>query len=95
VRSSSAGTAARVAALRARADVAALLGEAPLPAPESPVLDVAFAVDGRELRFFSVISTIGTPIDVTAQELRLEAFFPSDAATRAAWSALTGEDRPS
>jgi hypothetical protein len=32
-----------------------------------------------------VVSTIGTPLDVTAQELRVEAFFPSDDATRAAW----------
>jgi transcriptional regulator with XRE-family HTH domain len=88
-------TAARVAALRARPDVAALLADAPLPFPEGPVLDVEFAVDGLDLRFFSVVSTIGTPIDVTAQELRLEAFFPSAAATRAAWSTLTGVDRRS
>ena len=50
-----------------------------------PVLDVRFAFEARELSFFSVVSTIGTPIDVTAQELRLEAFFASDEATRAAW----------
>jgi hypothetical protein len=36
-------------------------------------------------RFFSVVSTIGTPIDVTTQELRLEAF-PSDEKTRLAWA---------
>ena len=30
----------------------------------------------ESLRFFSVVSTIGAPIDVTAQELRVEAFFP-------------------
>jgi hypothetical protein len=29
---------------------------------------------GTSLRFFSVVSTIGAPIDVTAQELRVEAF---------------------
>jgi hypothetical protein len=34
-----------------------------------------------DLRFFSVVSTIGTPVDVTAQELRVEAFFPADGAT--------------
>ena len=33
---------------------------------------------GTSLRFFSVVSTIGAPIDVTAQELRVEAFFPAD-----------------
>lgn len=51
-----------------------------------PVLDVRFVVESRELSFFSVVSTIGTPIDVTAQELRLEAFFAADEATRAAWA---------
>jgi hypothetical protein len=41
------------------------------------------------VEFFSVVSTIGTPVDVTAQELRVEAFFPTDAASRAAWEALS------
>jgi hypothetical protein len=83
-------TAARVATLRARPDVAAVLSDAP-PAAAEPVLDVQFTVDGTRLSFFSVISTIGTPIDVTAEELRVEAFFPSDSATRAAWEALSAD----
>lgn len=41
--------------------------------------------DDAELRFFSVVSTIGTPVDVTAQELRVEAFFPADDATAERW----------
>ena len=53
-----------------------------------PVVDLRFNVDGVELSFFSVVSTIGTPMDVTAQEMRLEAFFPSDAATRTRWSEM-------
>jgi hypothetical protein len=40
---------------------------------------------GEVVRHFSVVSTLGTPIDVTSQELRLESFFPSDDATRDAW----------
>ena len=55
-----------------------------------PVLDVQFRVDDADLHFFSVVSTIGTPIDVTTQELRIEQFFPSDDATRAAWPAVRG-----
>jgi hypothetical protein len=31
------------------------------------------------------VSTIGPPIDVTAQELPLEAFFPSDEETAHRW----------
>ena len=33
----------------------------------------------------SVVSTLGTPVDVTAQELRVESFFPVDDATAAGW----------
>ncbi|MEO0347538.1 MAG: XRE family transcriptional regulator, partial [Pseudomonadota bacterium] len=35
------------------------------------------------LSLFSVISTFGTPQDVTTDELRIETFYPTDAATRA------------
>ena len=81
-------TAELVAALRSRPDVAPLLTDLEVGAALVPVVDLRFEVDGAELSFFSVVSTIGTPIDVTAQELRLEAFFPSDDATRARWSAM-------
>jgi transcriptional regulator with XRE-family HTH domain len=45
--------------------------------------------DGLELRLFSTIMTLGTPRDVTLQELRLEAFFPADAASEAVWRTLS------
>jgi transcriptional regulator with XRE-family HTH domain len=79
-------TAARIERLRSRPEVAAVLGKADTTASTAPVLDVSFAFQSGELNFFSVVSTIGTPIDVTAQELRLEAFFASDEATRTAWT---------
>jgi transcriptional regulator with XRE-family HTH domain len=41
-------------------------------------------VDGDELSFFSTLATFGTAMDVTVAELSIEAFFPADAATRAA-----------
>ena len=37
-----------------------------------------------ELRFFSTVTTFGTPLDVTVAELAIESFFPADAATAAA-----------
>ena len=46
--------------------------------------------DGRELNFFSVISTFGTALDVTVAELSIEAFFPADPATAAALTAASG-----
>ena len=85
-------TAELVAALRSRPDVAPLLADLPVGASLVPVVDLRFEVDDAELSFFSVVSTIGTPIDVTAQELRLEAFFPSDDGTRARWSAMRPTD---
>jgi transcriptional regulator with XRE-family HTH domain len=38
-----------------------------------------------ELRLFSTIMTLGTPKDVTLQELRIETFFPADDASEVAW----------
>jgi hypothetical protein len=38
-----------------------------------------------ELRFFTTIASLGTPIDVTANELRIETYYPVDDAT-AAWA---------
>jgi transcriptional regulator with XRE-family HTH domain len=76
-----------VAALRARPDVADLLAAPDATVASVPVVDMHFDVDGETFAFFSVVSTIGTPIDVTAQELRVEAFFPADETTRTRWMA--------
>jgi transcriptional regulator with XRE-family HTH domain len=84
-----AATAQRLERLRSRPDVARLIDRAPVASPGVPVIDIGFAFGAERLRFFSVVSTIGTPIDITAQELRLEAFFPSDARTREAWTGGT------
>ena len=48
-----------------------------------PVLPLELNVDGLELSIFSVITTFGTPLDITADELRIEAFYPADAQTEA------------
>lgn len=34
-----------------------------------------------ELRLFTMLTTLGTPLDVTAEELRIESYFPADDAT--------------
>ncbi len=46
-----------------------------------PVMTWKIATGGRELSFFSVMSMVGTPLDVTLAELTLEMFFPADAVT--------------
>jgi transcriptional regulator with XRE-family HTH domain len=48
-----------------------------------PFLPMTLRKDGLELNLFTTITTLGTPHDVTVHELRLESFFPADAATRA------------
>ena len=39
--------------------------------------------DGVELRLFTTVTTLGTPMDITAQELRIECYYPADEATEA------------
>ena len=52
------------------------------------LLPVHIRKDGVELRLFSTIMTIGTPQDITLQELRIETFFPADAPSEVTWRAL-------
>jgi transcriptional regulator with XRE-family HTH domain len=80
-------TRALVDQLCLRPDVSMLLENVTTGFGSVPVIDVCFEFAGAALSFFSVVSTVGTPIDVTAQELRLEAFFASDEKTRLAWNA--------
>jgi transcriptional regulator with XRE-family HTH domain len=56
----------------------------PAPSPhaaELPVHPVQFRKGALRLSFFSMVTTVGAPTDITAQELRIEAFFPTDDAT--------------
>lgn len=41
-----------------------------------PVLPMVFRKGGVSLELFTTIATLGTPQDVTLQELRIESFFP-------------------
>jgi hypothetical protein len=52
-----------------------------LEEPPAPVLVMHFCKDQTSLRLFTTIATLGTPQDVTVQELRIECFFPADADT--------------
>ena len=50
---------------------------------QAPVVPLVLKLGDKRLSWFSVIATFGTPQDVTLQEIRLETFAPSDAATEA------------
>src|SRR5439155_1249533 len=47
----------------------------------SILLPIRLRRGNLRLDLFSAITTLGTPLDVTAQELRVESFFPADAAS--------------
>jgi transcriptional regulator with XRE-family HTH domain len=55
------------------------------------LLPIHIRTDQIELRIFSTIMTLGTPNDVTLQELRIETFFPADAASELTWQSAFAE----
>ncbi|MEV0724475.1 helix-turn-helix transcriptional regulator [Micromonospora purpureochromogenes] len=55
----------------------------PPPGPADVVVPLRLRHDGGELRLLSTVSTFGTPLDVTVEELSVESFFPADDATAA------------
>lgn len=46
-----------------------------------PFVPVHLRKGTEELRLFTTLTTLGTPIDVTAQEVHIESYFPADEAT--------------
>lgn len=58
-----------------------------------PVLPMHFRKGDVSLQLFTTIATLGTPQDITLQELRIECFFPMDPQTERtlrAWAAKNG-----
>ena len=51
--------------------------------PQSPVLPMVFRKGNERFSYFSLITTVGTPQCITAQELRVECMFPTDVEERA------------
>jgi transcriptional regulator with XRE-family HTH domain len=54
-----------------------------LDALPQPLLTTIFGNERVELRFFSTVTTFGTPRDITLDELRIECLFPADESTAA------------
>lgn len=55
-----------------------------LGASAAPFLTIELAKGDLRLNFFTTLAGLGTPFDITLQELRIECFFPADDATDAA-----------
>ena len=64
--------------------------QATADAVTEPVMTWKVSVNGQELSFFTIMSKLGTPLDVTLEELTLEMFFPADAATQEFLEASAG-----
>jgi transcriptional regulator with XRE-family HTH domain len=45
---------------------------------EAPVLPITFVRGDERISYFSMISTVGLPQDITAQEFRIESMFPME-----------------
>ena len=77
----SAATAALLNRLLAYPDVPALAEIASLADTDEPVVTMQFRKSDVALDLFTTIATLGTARDVTVQEIRIECFYPADAAT--------------
>jgi transcriptional regulator with XRE-family HTH domain len=80
-------TAALLERLLALPDVSSLSEGWPFDEGQPPVLPIHFRRNGTSLYVFTTIATLGTPRDVTVQEIRIECFFPADDATEAVFRA--------
>jgi transcriptional regulator with XRE-family HTH domain len=51
-------------------------------APETPsalpMIPISFVKDGAAMNYFSLVTTVGTPQTIAAQELRVECMYPAD-----------------
>jgi hypothetical protein len=76
--------------LLALPDVSALAESFPGTEFQAPVVPIHFRRGDTSLSLFTTIATLGTPRDVTLQEVRIECFFPMDDGTAAifrSWAA--------
>lgn len=56
--------------------------------PLAPILPMEMTTAGITLNVFSMISSFGTALDVTAEELKVETFFPADELTKSFFKRL-------
>jgi len=55
--------------------------KAPKALSTMPIIPISFVKDDHALNYFSMVTTVGTPQTIAAQELRIECMFPADEAT--------------
>jgi len=55
--------------------------KAPKALSTMPIIPISFVKDDHALNYFSMVTTVGTPQTIAAQELSIECMFPADEAT--------------
>ncbi|HXS02948.1 MAG TPA: helix-turn-helix transcriptional regulator [Rhodanobacter sp.] len=76
-------------------DDAPKLADAATPQPTLPMIPLSFVRDGRTLSYFSMVTTVGAPQTIAAQELRIECMYPADDQTDTRHRALmAGAKKP-
>lgn len=88
LRSADAGTRLLLDELLAYPDVPHNWRALDLDAPAAPFLTIEMQKDDIYLKFFTTLTTLGTPYDITLHELRIENYFPADEATDATLRSL-------
>ncbi len=94
VASGDSSLAALIEELRSLPDLPDSVRVPDLTRPPPPILAVHLKQGDVDLRFFTMLTTLGTPQDVTLQDLHIESFMPADGATEAHMRALVGEKTP-
>jgi hypothetical protein len=79
-----------LAALLAYPDVKTEWKTAKAPG-DMPVIPICFVKDDKMLNYFSMVTTVGTPQTIAAQELRIECMFPADEATEIQHAIIIGD----
>jgi len=60
------------------------------PPPPEVVVPLRYRASDQELSFLSITAMVGTPLDVTVEELVIESFYPADEKTAQALSGRSG-----
>lgn len=63
------------------------------PIESDVVIPMIIRFDGRELRLFSTITTFGTPMDITLDDVAIESYYPADAESVAYFTESDGDAR--
>ena len=65
-------------------------GQSPGAAATDVVIPLRYRGDREELSFISITAMVGTPMDVTVEELAIESFYPAEERTARALGGRLG-----